>query len=153
MTQHLKILLPFALFALAACSDKSEDDTAAADDSSATDDSAAPGGFTISGTAKNLLTGAAATEGLCVDVADPTAALGGGEIEIIASSTVGAGGAYTVEHIETTSVVGLLNIVQDCAGSGPTVLPTATGIKEDIAGLGDGDVVSDYTIFSIDAEA
>lgn len=48
MTQHLKILLPFALFALAACSDKSEDDTAAADDSSATDDSAAPGGFTIS---------------------------------------------------------------------------------------------------------
>ena len=152
MSKILSVCL-FGMLALTACTDKTTDDTSStADDSATTDDSGEPtGGFSISGTAKNLLSGEAATEGLCVSVADPTPALSGGELDIRSDTTVGAGGAYTAEHVETTSAVGLLMLVEDCAAEG-TVMPTATGIKRDAySSLGDGDAITDQTIYSIDA--
>lgn len=134
------------LFLLSACSgdDKTDDSAGETGDSAAT-------GFNVEGTALGLLSGAAATEGLCVDVADPTAAIAGEEVEILASSTVGADGAYAVTGVETESVLGLLVVVVDCAGSGPTVLPTATGIKyAEYKDLQGGATISDFTIYSID---
>jgi hypothetical protein len=108
-------------------------------------------GFAVEGMAVNLMDGSAAAEGLCVHAADPTPAMAGGEIEVLATSTVGGSGAYSVTGIETDSAVGLLMLVADCGDEG-TVMPTATGMSTDsYAGLGDGDVIADRLIYSIDA--
>ena len=144
------------LVSLGACTgDKTtgDDSTSTGDDSSGGgDDSGAVEGITISGTASNLLTGAAATAGLCVVAADPTAAVAGGELTILATSTVNADGTFSVSGVANTSAVGLLVIVEDCEGEGPTVLPTATGIKkDDYYDLAAGATLSDRQIYSIDA--
>jgi len=111
-------------------------------------------GFYVEGTAVDLMAAAPAAEGLCVYAGDPTPAIAGGEMEILTDeATVGAAGAYSVGKIDTASTVGLLMLVEDCADvTTPTVLPTATGLSsDDYATLGDGDTISDYNIYSIDA--
>ena len=147
-------LLISSIFALGACSgDKSSDTSGTGTDSGTggDDTSASAVHFSVSGSAANLLTGAAAAADLCVAVADPTAAIGGGELEILGSSTVGADGSFEVDDITTTSSVGLLVLVQDCEGDAVTVLPTATGIpKDSYIDLVEGDVISDFTAYSID---
>ena len=89
MTTRLTgILFLLASLALAGCTDKetTDDSSTGGDDSTAGDDtSGTETGYTISGTAYNLLAGTAATSGLCVAATDPTAAIAGGEIEILAA--------------------------------------------------------------------
>lgn len=157
MYRILPLLSLGLLVGLGACTgdDKSttDDSSGGGDDSSGGgDDSGAVEGITISGSASNLLTGAPATEGLCVVAADPTAAVAGGELTVLATSTVNADGTFSVSGVANTSAVGLLVIVEDCEGEGPTVLPTATGIKkDDYYDLAAGATLSDRSIYSIDA--
>ena len=150
------ILFLLASLALAGCTDKetTDDSSTGGDDSTAGDDtSGTETGYTISGTAYNLLAGTAAASGLCVAATDPTAAIAGGEIEILASSTVGDAGVYAVTEIGSVPAVGLLMLVQDCDDAG-TVMPTATGVASaDLSGFGDGDVMTDRSIYSIDASS
>lgn len=156
-TRFTGILFLIASLALGACADKEsagDSSTGGGDDSTSADDtSGTESGYTISGTAYNLMAGSAASAGLCVAAADPSAAIGGGEIDILASSTVGDAGVYAVTGISKVPAVGLLMLVQDCDGGG-TVMPTATGVSSsDLSGYGDGDVMSDRSIYSIDASS
>ncbi len=108
--------------------------------------------FSIEGTALDFAAQAPAAEGLCVYAADPTDSLGGGDLILLAETTVGAGGAFTLEGVSTESVLGLLLLVQDCAGEG-TVMPSATGIAlEDYEGLGDGDVLGGRSAYVVSAD-
>jgi len=152
MKLHLLTLGLLGLFSLAACDGRGTDsEPPEGDTDTDTDTDTDLEGFAVEGVAANLMDGAAAAEGLCVHASDPTPAMAGGEIEILASSTLGADGAYSVGGIETTSAVGLLMLVADCADEG-TVMPTATGISADTYdGLGTGDVIADRLIYSIDA--
>lgn len=157
MTTRLTgILFLLASLALAGCSDeKTTDDTSGgADDSSGggDDSSGTESGYTISGSAYNLLAGTAAAAGLCVHAADPTAAIAGGELDLLSSSTINSDGTYAVTNIGAAPSLGLLMLVADCEGSAVTVMPTATGVASaDISGLGDGDVYPDKSIYSIDS--
>lgn len=144
-------LLPL-LALLLACGDPKEDTSSTETGETDTEETEVEPAFSVSGTALNLMDPAssAAAEGLCIRAADPTPALQDEPIVILAESTVGAAGAYSVPAITTTSVIGLLMLVEDCAGEG-TVLPTATGLPaEDYAGLADGAVIEDFTSWSID---
>ena len=127
--------------------------TTATTTSGTTSTSTAPAGFHISGTATNLITGMPAGEGLCIHASDPTAAITGGEIEILASAVIGEGGAYVVENVTTTSMLGILMLVEDCDQAG-SEMPTATGISLSTYGsLGEGDEISGFVSYTIDAEA
>jgi hypothetical protein len=164
MRLHLLSLLLLGSLSVVACNGRGEDtqapegdtdtDTDTDSDTDAdTDTDTDVNGFSVEGMAVNLMDGAAAAEGLCVHAADPTPAMAGGEIEVLATSLVGADGVYAVPGIETDSAVGLLMLVADCKDEG-TVMPTATGISTDsYAGLGDGDAITDRVIYSIDATA
>jgi len=152
--RYLLPLLPLFL-TLGGCPKECEEgdtcDTSDADTDTDTDTDV--DGFDVKGLALNLLTQQPAAEGLCVHAADPTDALSGGELEILASGTVGAAGAYEVTGIVTDSTVGLLMLVQDCAAEG-TVMPSATGMSASTyATLEDGGVITDYKIFSLDVAA
>lgn len=112
-----------------------------------------PAGFDIVGTAANLLTGMPAEEGLCIHASDPTAAITGGEIEILASAVIGKNGSYLVENVSTTSMLGILMLVEDCDQTG-SEMPTATGIAlSSYSGLGEGDELSGIVSFTIDADS
>ncbi len=145
------ILLLGVALTFGACNDKEEGDSGAtSDDTSAGDDTSEEGGFSISGTASDLLSGGAAASGLCVSAADPSAAITGGALEILSDTTVGDAGAYEVLDVVTDSAVGLLMLVQDCASEG-TVMPTATGISASAySDLGEGDAITEKIIFSVD---
>lgn len=111
-------------------------------------------GFTVAGRAALIVDPATnAPAGLCVDILDPTPALAGGLPEVLGSTTVGADGSFSVSGLVTTSSVGLLMAVADCADA--TVpsggLATATGIEAvDYTGVADGTVLSGYTAFFVD---
>ena len=120
-------------------------------DGGTTDGGTTDGGITITGTAKDLVSGAAASEGLCIYAADPTAAITGGELTIIAASETVAGGTYTLANVDTSSQVGLLILVQDCGKGTFAVMPTATGISSSsYASLADGDTLADVTSYLVD---
>ena len=112
---------------LIGCGTETDDETTTSTTSGTTATSTAPAGFHISGTATDLLTGMPAGEGLCIHASDPTAAITGGEIEILASAVIGEGGAYVVENVTTTSMLGILMLVEDCDQAG-SEMTTATGI-------------------------
>ncbi len=151
--RNTTILTILTCVGLSGCADK-DGDTGANETGETGETGTGSGGITLSGTATNLLTGAPAAEGLCVHVADPTAAVGGGELEILASSTIGADGAYSVAGVDNTIYIGLLVLVEDCEGSGTTVMPTATGVKrEEYYDLADGATLSDFAIYSIDGDS
>lgn len=151
-----RTLLPFAMLAVIGCSGRGGDtggsNSGGDDTSTGGDDTGAnTGGFTISGTALVLGSSQPATSGLCIEIADPTPAISGGELTILAQSTIGDNGAFSVSGVHTSSTIGLLMLVEDCEGQGPTVMPTATGISADsYAGLGDGDTLGDEVAWSID---
>lgn len=137
-------------------------DTGGAGDGGSTDGGSTDGGtsdggtgdsgITIAGTAADLVTGAAAAEGLCIYAADPTAAITGGELTIIASAETVAGGAYTLSNVSTSSQVGLLILAQDCGKGTIAVMPTATGISaSSYSSLADGDTLSDVTSYVVDS--
>jgi hypothetical protein len=160
-----KLFLSLTLVAFTACS---KDDTTDATDSGSTDSGSTdsgivstdtgetqPTGFSMSGVALDLATLVPAVEGLCIAAADPTKALGGGELEILAGAQIGADGAFLIEGVTTTSAVGLFMVVQDCEGAAEmTVMPTATGVAPSSYGeLGDGDALEGLTMLSISGPA
>jgi hypothetical protein len=160
-----KLFLSLALVVFTGCS---KDDTTDATDSGSTDSGSTdsgivstdtgetqPTGFSMSGVALDLATLTPAPEGLCIAAADPTKALGGGDLEILAGSQIGADGAFLIEGVTTTSAVGLFMVVQDCEGAEEmTVMPTATGVAPSSYGeLGDGDSLEGLTMLSISAQA
>ena len=106
----------------------------------------------MSGTAIDLGTLTPAAEGLCILAADPTPALGGGDLDVLAGGQIGADGQFTIEGVTTTSTVGLFMVIQDCDGAPEvTVMPTATGVSPaSYAELGDGDALDGLTMLSID---
>jgi hypothetical protein len=150
-------------FLLAACSGRGGDtsDTSANGDGGSTDggssdggsgDSGADGGITINGTAKDLITGAAAAEGLCILAADPTAAITGGELTIIANTTTASDGTFALLNVDISSQVGLLVLAQDCGQGTHAVMPTATGISANsYAGMADGDTLDGATGYVVDS--
>jgi hypothetical protein len=150
-----KLSISMTIIALVACGrgDDSDDSTDSGTTDSGTTDSGdtEPAGFSMSGDALDLGTFEPAAEGLCIYAADPTAALGGGAIEILAGSQIGADGAFTIEGVVTTSGVGLFMVVQDCdTAPDATVMPTATGVAAaSYAALGDGDALTGLTMLSI----
>ena len=159
-----KLTLALSLVALTACGGRGDDDStdsgstdSGSTDSGSTDSGSTdsgdtdPTGFAMSGMALDLGTLAPAAEGLCVYAADPTKAMGGGELDILGGSQIGAAGAFTIENIVTTSVVGLFVIVQDCAdATEATVVPTATGVSPgNVASVSDGETLEGLTMLSI----
>jgi hypothetical protein len=144
-----------ALAGLAACAGDKDTATPSGETGTVgetgTDTQTPAGGFDIQGTALNAATQQPATEGLCVELLDPTPAIKGLAPEILLTTKVGAGGAFTFTDVVTDSVLGLLMSVKDCATPGSTVYTSATGIQpEQYQGLGDGDVLADQRAFSID---
>lgn len=120
-------------------------------DTTDTTDTTGGGGFNVEGIVVDAATQAPGGEGLCAALVDPTPALGGGEPLTLSTTTIGAGGAFTFTEVSTTSAVGILVDVRDCASEG-TVYPSATGIPASAyQGLGDGDTLPGITAFSIDA--
>jgi len=154
-----KLSLVLSLVALTACGGSSDDDStdSGATDSGSTDSGSTdsgttdPSGFSMTGSALDLATLGPAAEGLCVYAADPTAAMGGGALDILGGSQIGAAGAFTIDNVVTSSVVGLFVIVQDCEGAAETtVMPTATGVSPgDVASVGDGETLEGLIMLSI----
>ena len=145
-------LLPIlSILALVACTDS--DDTGGGDDGGdggTTDGGGGDALITISGTAVDFATRAFAHEGLCIHAADPTAAVTGGDFEVLVSGTVGADGSFSLADVPTTSTVGLMLLIADCAKEG-TVMPSATGIAaEDYQDLANGASLSDRIAYSVD---
>lgn len=123
-----------------------DDDDTAGDD----DDDTSAAGFSIEATAIDASTQAPATEGLCVDLLDPSPALLGEDPELLMSTTVGANGAILFEGVETESTLGLLVSVKDCDTLNSVTFTSATGIPYPaIENLGDGDVLANQTAFVI----
>lgn len=110
-------------------------------------------GWSLTGTAIDFAAQAPATEGLCIELLDPSPALTGGEPELLVSSTIGAGGAINLTGIKTTSVLGLLASVKDCGTENQTVFTSATGVPyESIRYLGEGDTLSGVTALVLSME-
>ena len=120
------------------------------DDTMGDDDDDDGGAFSIEATAIDVSVSAPATEGLCVDLLDPSPALTGGEPELLLTTTIGANGAILFEDVVTESTLGLLMSVKDCGTPNQITFTSATGIAfESIDGLGDGDVLTGQTAFVI----
>lgn len=108
-------------------------------------------GWNLTGTAIDFAAQAPATEGLCIELLDPSPALTGGEPVVLVASTIGANGAIDLTGIKTTSVLGLLASVKDCGGlKNQTVFTSATGVPyEDIRYMSEGETLADVTALVI----
>lgn len=110
-------------------------------------------GFAVEGTTLDLGTGGFAAAGLCVTAVDPTPAITGGVPTVLASSEVCDDGGFVVAGIQSAPSIGMFLLIDDCEGDPDTVMLTATGIPpEAVAGLGDGDTISDVEGLSVSAE-
>lgn len=155
------LLATSLLLTLTGCDGRGKDDTGGGTDTSDTSDTSDTGdtsdttdtgsatGFTVSGTLIDLalkvpMDGSALT----IAVADPTPALAGGEMEILATGTADATGAFSVAGVETTSSVGLFVVV-----TGTGVMNSAFGISSaSYSGLGDGDVLSGVNAYVVSSD-
>lgn len=122
--------------------DADADSDADSDTDADADTDVEPQGFDITGTSFEIGSQGPGTEGLCIDAVDPSAAFTGGELKILASSSLEADGTFTIEAVETNSVLGLFLLVTDCADVAPT-MPTASGVPfAAYDGLGTGDLIA-----------
>lgn len=160
-----RILMLAAAVTLAACGgDKGDSGDTSATSATNTTGTAGTAGATatvgekswnLSGMAVNLADFGAsqAAEGLCATLADPTPIVAGDELEVISTGVVGADGSFSFADIVTTSTIGLMVVISDCADEG-TVAPTATGITYDsYNALEEGGTLSDFVAFSLDNTA
>ena len=133
------------LVLLAACTgDKNPTTTESA---SPTDTGTAPVGFALEGPVIDMASGTPAADGLCVDLLDPSPAVTGG-VPVVLQSTTTAGGGYAFGSVETTSAIGLLLQVDDCAGY--DVFPTGSVVAaDDYVGLGAGDLLAGQTAWAV----
>jgi len=118
-----------------------------ADDADGTDaDGSAGNSFGVAGTVLNPFAAggpAPAAAGLCLSAADPSPALLGSDLEILATGMTTDGGAFEITGIETVSTLGIVIVVQDCDGSDTTMYPTATGVGyESYGDLASGETVN-----------
>ncbi|MCP4804922.1 MAG: hypothetical protein GY913_16650 [Proteobacteria bacterium] len=109
-------------------------------------------GFALKGMVLDAGTLSPAAEGLCMHAIDPTAALAGGEIDVLASTVLGANGAFALGDI-VYSDTRLMMLAADCGDEG-TVMPTATGVDPTAYdGIEPGGVVDERVALSVDARA
>jgi hypothetical protein len=146
--------LVLTLSLLACNGDKDGEETADTGDTNDTDDTddtdTGEDSFNITGTAIDVATSAPAPEGLCIDLLDPSPVLQQLPPELLLSTQVGAGGAFSIEGVVTESTLGLLMSVKDCETEGATVFTSATGVFYDsYSGLADGETLADQIAFSI----
>ena len=135
-------------------------DTAAAPTPPARDTAA--GGFAVAGlaydpfnTSEEGTQGVPAAEGLCVYLADPTPALATGsaaDLGILGATATGTSGTFGLEGIDTTSLVGLFLVVDDCDPEVDTVATSITGVAtDDYLDLADGELLGDQTALVLEA--
>jgi len=130
-------------------SDADADADADSDADSDADADADPATFTVEGNAVNFASFEPVAAGLCIDALDPTNVLSGGAPEVMASATIGEGGAFSIPGVYAPSL-GMLLAVHDCGSEG-TVFPSATGVPSSAyADVADGGVVSGRTALSVD---
>ena len=154
-----------AIISIAACGGKDDetgDTSVVTDDTSVTTDetgetgTTADAGFFLSGTAIDMMQMAPVMDdGLCMTIADPTAAIAGGDLLVLTQTAIESGtGAWSTDIFETESAVGLFMIVSDCDGTATLVFPTGTGLStESYSTAGNGDEISGLTAISINLMA
>jgi hypothetical protein len=110
--------------------------------------------ISISGKSTNMLIGTAGTEGLCIDAVDPSAALEGGALNVLGSSTLDGSGNYTVDGVDVSKApLAIFMVVHDCGAEG-TVFPSATGIAaESYSTMSAGDSLTRDVLFVDTASA
>ena len=134
--------------------DGGDDDTAADD----TDDGGSPDtdggdddtdggetelGFGVTGMLLDPFTGLPGSSGICLAAADPSPALVGGDLAILATGMTEEAGAFEITGIETASTLGIVIIAHDCEGADTTMYPSGTGISSYTYGaLADGEIAS-----------
>jgi hypothetical protein len=126
--------------------------TTETDTGSMTTDTEVDTSFSLSGNTIDMATMTPVSSGaLCMTIADPTAAIAGGDLIILTQTTIEATtGAWATEAFETDSAVGLFMIASDCDGTATVVFPTATGMSADsYAEAGDGEVIDSLTSISV----
>lgn len=110
-------------------------DTETTDDTDVDSDTAAPAArlVNVTGTTTNLLTGAAAPEGLCATAVEPTLALDGGELTVLGQAVVDADGKYDIKDVDLDQApLAIFVVIDDCPDSTEdTVFPTGTGLASD----------------------
>lgn len=149
---RFNLLSASLLLSLGACEGRGEttdtaatDDTGEAVDTDTSDTAGTVTGFTASGTAVDFASRMPAAEGLSISFADPQPALAGGDLEILASSTVGTDGAFSIAGIEGSPALGAFLVV-----TGGDNMPTATGVAtSDYSALTDGDVLEGLTAYLV----
>ncbi len=116
------------LVILIACTGRG--DTGQTDDTSVdtgeTDGACSGTGFSVAGTAIDLESGEPAAEGLCASIMDPTPTLAGGEPAVLGTSVIEVGGTFEICNIVTSSAIGILMVVDDCASGESGGLDTDT---------------------------
>ena len=156
------LIVTMAIVSLAACGGKGDDTSVTTDDTSITTDDTGETGtgvdasFSMSGNTVDMMSMMpVSSDALCMTIADPTAAIAGGELVVLTQTTIEAGtGAWATEAFETDSAVGLFMIASDCDGTGTVVFPTATGVSADnYATAGDGEDIGGLTSISINIMA
>ena len=156
------LTVTMAIISLAACGGKGDDTSVVTDDTSVvTDDTGETGtmvdaSFSLSGNTVDMVNmGPVSVDGLCMTIADPTAAIAGGDLIVLTQTTIEAGtGAWATEAFETDSSVGLFMIASDCDGTTTEVFPTATGLSvESYAEGGNAEDIGGLTSISINMMA
>jgi hypothetical protein len=85
----------------------------------------------IKGASNEVFLRTAGAEGLCVDAVDPSAALEGGDLNVLGQTTMKADGTYQVDNVDVSKApLAIFIIVRDCGNEG-TMVPSATGIAAD----------------------
>lgn len=151
MTQPLsRALLVAAIFSSVACTDSKDAATDSGGDSSGGDSSAAELRYTINGVAITFGPDQTpAAEGLCAEAVDPSNVLDGGEAEVVAQTTIGAGGAYTLTEVPRRDLPTVV-VVRDCEGAPSTVFPTGSPVLPfDFQTITDGQVLDDVRSVSL----
>jgi hypothetical protein len=132
------------------CNNDSEDETDTDTDETDTDTDIQETTITLNGTGIDIATQSPVAEGLCVDIIDPTNAVTGGDSEILASTTIGADGSFSVDGITTKPPFGMFVSIADCAdATEATVWASLTGLlAPSYKNLNNGDTL-DVTAASV----
>jgi hypothetical protein len=120
---------------LSACNGEDDpDETDVEDTDNGDTDEVGPPLVTISGSSVDAFspTGATGAEGLCVQAVDPSAALEGGDLNVLGETQLDANGAYEITDVDVSQApLAVFLILSDCSETPTTILPSATGIASD----------------------
>jgi hypothetical protein len=121
-----------AALTMTACNGSTDDET---ETETETESEVLPPEITISGMTAELFTQAPAGTSHCVDAVDPAAALEGGALNVLGTTTVNADGSYSVEGVDISKApLAIFLILRDCDAEDGSVFPSATGFSPDTYG-------------------